>query len=87
MAGRYDELKEKGVTTLILHEKWNKSQNWFELSEFTRRQLVTITDECHKRGIKVLPYFGYELSILSPEWGALENKVTFKGQQNQLMGG
>lgn len=87
LAGRYDELKEKGVTTLILHEKWNKSQNWFELSEFTRRQLVTITDECHKRGIKVLPYFGYELSTLSPEWGALENKVTFKGQQNQLMGG
>ena len=44
------ELKEKGVTTLILHEKWNKCQNWFELSEFTARQLRTIVDECHQRG-------------------------------------
>ena len=41
LAGRYDELKAKGVTTLILHEKWNKSQNWFELSEFTTYQIKT----------------------------------------------
>ncbi len=64
LAGRYDELKEKGVTTLILHEKWNKSQNWFELSEFTAHQIKTIVEECHKRGIKVLTYFGYEISTM-----------------------
>ena len=87
LAGRYDELKEKGVTTLILHEKWNKSQNWFELSEFTKHQITTITDECHKRGIKVLTYFGYELSSMSPEWSRLEDHVTFRGSQNQLSGG
>lgn len=87
LAGRYDELKEKGVTTLILHEKWNKSQNWFELSEFTKRQITTITDECHKRGIKVLTYFGYELSSMSPEWSELENKVTYRDAQGRLAGG
>lgn len=87
LAGRYDELKEKGVTTLILHEKWNKCQNWFELSEFTAHQLKTIVDECHKRGIKVLPYFGYELSSLSPQWSQLQECVAFKKADGSLDGG
>ncbi len=87
LAGRYDELKEKGVTTLILHEKWNKSQNWFELSEFTKRQIMTITDECHKRGIKVLTYFGYEISSMSPEWSELHDRVALKGSINKMIGG
>lgn len=73
---RFDLLVERGVTTLILHEKWNKSQNWFELSEFTAHQLQYIVDECHKRGIKVLPYFGYEISTMAPVWNELSDEVT-----------
>lgn len=69
---RFDRLVEKGVTTLILHEKWNKSQNWFELSEFTGNQLKYICDECHKRGIKVLTYFGYEFSSMAEAWNQME---------------
>lgn len=87
LAGRYDELKEKGVTTLILHEKWNKCQNWFELSEFTTHQLKTIVDECHKRGIRVLPYFGYELSALSPRWSELGDSVLVRDKEGDLEGG
>lgn len=87
LASRYDELKEKGVTTLIIHEKWNKSQNWFELSEFTAAQIRTITDECHKRGIKVLTYFGYELSTMSPEWEKLSEKDTVRESHGDIMGG
>ena len=87
LAGRYDELKEKGVTTLILHEKWNKCQNWFELSEFTTHQIKTITDECHKRGIKVLTYFGYELSSMSPEWSRLRKKTTVRNSAGNEYGG
>lgn len=87
LAGRYDELKQKGVTTLILHEKWNKSQNWFELSEFTTHQIKTIVEECHKRGIKVLTYFGYEISTLSPQWSALENEAASKKESGALDGG
>ena len=87
LRGRYDELKEKGVTTLILHEKWNKSQNWFELSEFTTHQIKTITDECHKRGIKVLTYFGYEISTMSPAWSHLKDTTANRNEQNQLEGG
>lgn len=87
LAGRYDELKEKGVTTLILHEKWNKSQNWFELSEFTMYQIKTIVDECHKRGIKVLPYFGYELSSIAPQWSELQDQVVVKDKDGSMVGG
>lgn len=75
---RFDRLAQMGVTTLILHEKWNKAQNWFELSEYTGHQLRYIVDECHKRNIKVLPYFGYELSVMSPIWS--EQCETFTGR-------
>jgi len=75
---RFDRLTEKGVDTLILHEKWNKTQNWFELSEFTANQLRKIVDECHRRGIKVLTYFGYELSTLSPKWDELHEKTAIR---------
>lgn len=84
---RFDRLKEKGVTTLILHEKWNKSQNWFELSEYTALQLQYIVDECHKRGIKVYTYFGYEISTMSPMWSQLANKVVNKCQEGKFGGG
>ncbi len=72
---RFDRLKEKGVDTLILHEKWNKSQNRFELSEYTGEQLRRIVNEAHKRGIKVLTYFGYEISTISDEWSELADDI------------
>lgn len=79
---RFERLVEKGVDTLILHEKWNKSQNWYELSEYTAKQISYIVDECHKRNIKVLAYFGYELSTMASVWTELNNKVVNK-LQNQ----
>ncbi len=84
---RFDRLVEKGVDTLILHEKWNKSQNWFELSEYTEKQIRFIVDECHKRGIKVLTYFGYELSTMSPAWSELENRVLIQNPDMSRRGG
>lgn len=84
---RFDRLKEKGVDTLILHEKWNKSQNWFELSEYTENQLKYIVDECHKRGIKVYTYFGYEISTMSPMWSQLSSKVVNKNYEGKFGGG
>lgn len=84
---RFDLLVEKGVTTLILHEKWNKSQNWFQLSEYTAQQIRYICDECHKRGIKVLPYFGYEISTMSSEWAHISDRVLVKDDQSRNMGG
>ncbi len=80
---RFDRLVETGVTTLILHEKWNKSQNWYELSEYTADQLSYIVTQCHNRGIRVLPYFGYEISTMSPAWSKLQNRISVK-DENQV---
>ena len=64
----YDRMKRLGVTTLILHEKWNPIQNCWTIGEETAKRTMEIVTECHNRGIKVIPYFGYELSTLSPLW-------------------
>ena len=85
---RFDRMKEKGVNTLVLHEKWNKIQNYFELSEYTGEQLKLIVEECHKRGIKVLTYFGYEFSTLSPEWTEKADEILVKnGEEQKFSGG
>lgn len=84
--GRFDRLQEAGVTTLILHEKWNKVQNFPELSEYTKHQVCTIADECHKRGMKLLTYFGYELSTLAPDWKKLSDTVTLKSPKGEIGG-
>lgn len=65
----FDRLKRLGVNTLYLHEKWNDLQNSPLLTKNSANRLRYIVDECHKRDIKVIPYFGYEISSLSPEWG------------------
>ncbi len=79
---RFDRLAEMGVTTLILHEKWNKTQNWFELSEYTAAQLSYIVEQCHQRGIKVLPYFGYEISTMASIWSE-KNRALVVKDENQ----
>ena len=84
---RFDLLKERGVTTLILHEKWNKMQNNPKLSEFTRDQIQYIVDECHKRDIKVLVYFGYEISTLAPFWSEMNREVMVRKSPEQEPGG
>lgn len=61
-----DRLKRLGVETLYIHEKWNDIQNSFILTEEARSRLELIIKECHKRDMKIVPYFGYEISTLSP---------------------
>lgn len=77
----YDRIKRLGVTTLILHEKWNQIQNYWKLTERTRHQLETIISECHKRGIKVVTYFGYEISSLADIWNDKSELYSRKGRE------
>ena len=83
----YDRLKRLGVTTLVLHEKWNNMQNYPSLTEFSENQLKTIVDECHKRGIKVLTYFGYELSSLAPDFTEIEAEARIVPEKGGHEGG
>ena len=85
-AGRFDRLKEKGVNTLILHEKWNRQQNCFAPSEETVTQLKRIVEECHARNIRVLTYFGYEISTLDPDFEHLFDEVSAEVDGHQTGG-
>ena len=70
-----DRMKRLGVNTLYLHEKWNDLQNSPFLTTKTDKRLCYIIDECHKRNIKVIPYFGYEISTLSPYFSEMIRDV------------
>ena len=70
----YDRLRRLGVNTLYIHEKWNDLQNSPLLTTRTARRLRTIISECHARGIKVIPYFGYEMSSLAPNFYETRNE-------------
>ncbi len=63
-----DRIKRLGVNTLYIHEKWNDIQNSPFLTEDSANRLKLIVSEAHKRGMKVIPYFGYEISSLSPRY-------------------
>ena len=69
----YDRLVRLGVNTLYIHEKWNDLQNSPRLTAATAKRLRTIVSECHRRGIRVIPYFGYEMSTLAPYYGELRD--------------
>ena len=72
----FDRLQRLGVNVLYLHEKWNDIQNSSVLTEKSRQRLRYVVDECHKRGIKVIPYFGYEISTLSPYFGKYARRLS-----------
>ena len=77
----FDRLRRLGVNTLYIHEKWNDLQNSPLLTTRTSRRLRYIIDECHKRNIKVIPYFGYEISSLAPYYREMLPKVAVKAKR------
>lgn len=65
----FDRIERMGVKILYLHEKWNTLQNSPYITRQSANRLKKIVKEAHKRGIRVIPYFGYEISTLAPFWG------------------
>ena len=65
----FDRIARLGVNVLYLHEKWNTIQNSPYITRQSAQRLQKIVTEAHKRGIKVIPYFGYEISTVAPFWG------------------
>ena len=74
----FDRIERLGVNTLYLHEKWNDMQNSPFLTKRAADRLKLIVNEAHKRGIKVIPYFGYEISTLSPYWGKMGDEIMLR---------
>lgn len=74
-----DRVARLGVNVLYLHEKWNDMQNSPFLTVTAANRLKLLVEEAHKRGIKVIPYFGYELSTLSPIFAGKADEFLFGG--------
>ncbi len=74
----FDRIQRLGVKVLYLHEKWNTIQNSPYITRQSADRLRKIVDEAHSRGIKVIPYFGYEISTLAPYWGEYGFDFTVK---------
>lgn len=72
-----DRLQRAGVNLLILHEKWNKIQNYWEYAVTTKEEITKLVRLCHERGIRVIPYFGYEITSPMPEFARVQERVTW----------
>ena len=76
-----DRIARMGVNTLYIHEKWNDMQNSPFLTNTTAKRLKLIVKEAHARGMKVIPYFGYELSTLSPFYAEKSEEVIYSDME------
>lgn len=61
-----DRLAELGVRTIVFHEHWTDIQNYTSTTHGD--ELRRLVAACHARGIRLLLYFGYEMSDIAPEW-------------------
>jgi len=61
-----DRLAELGVRTICFHEHWTDIQNYATTTHGP--ELTKLVNACHERNIRLIPYFGYELSDIAPEW-------------------
>lgn len=71
-----DRLSRAGVNLLILHEKWNKIQNYWETAVQTKEEITRLVQLCHSRGIRVIPYFGYEITSAMPSFAQVRDEVS-----------
>ncbi len=81
-----DEFGRLGVKTLVIHEAWNPIQNYPEAGN-PALMIGKLSNACHRRGMKLLLYFGYEFSTLAPEWAEMWDRVLVKNQQGGIVGG
>jgi len=80
-----DRAAKLGVKTLVFHEQWTPYQNYpVTTHEAALKKLVAA---CHRRGIKLLLYHGYEFASLAPEWGRLSDEVLVKTAAGGYTGG
>jgi len=71
-----EKLKKQGVNTIVYHEDWTDIQNYPETTH--KEELRSLVSECHRLGMKILVYFGYELSDIAPEFDACNEETLRK---------
>lgn len=68
-----DMYRALGVRTICFHEHWSTIQNYYAPAQ--PEGLRSLVRACHERGIKLLVYYGYEMSNIAPEWELYSDEV------------
>lgn len=68
-----EEYKALGVRTLLIGN-WTDALAYFKPLGH-EDQLRAMVQACHRNGIKLIPYFGYQISEKAPEYGAVREVV------------
>jgi hypothetical protein len=61
-----DKMAAAGVRTMVIHEHWTDIQAYPTTTH--GEKLKKLVKACHDHGMKLLVYFGYEMSNIAPEW-------------------
>ena len=61
-----EHIKDYGVNVLVFHEHWSDIQSYPDYNH--EEEIKNLVKLCHENGIKLLLYFGYQLSNIAPEW-------------------
>lgn len=83
--GALERLSQAGVKWVIFHEGISRVQNYGMPDDEARfRRLV---DDCHKNGLRLMIYFGYEYSTLAPDWYEKANDYLIHTTEDNFTGG
>lgn len=80
-----EKFAECGITYLALHERWSAIQNYGLPKD--EKYFKNLVEDCHKLGIKVMVYFGYEISSLYPGFNNCFERYVAKNQEGNTVGG
>lgn len=80
-----DRYQKAGINWVQFHEEWSAVQNYGLAAN--EELLRTYVRECHRRGIKIMVYFGYELSTNAPMWQEKREEYVIKTPQGAFAGG
>lgn len=80
-----DRAAAMGTKWIILHEQWSVIQNYGLAQD--EAEFKKFVKKCHKLGMKVMVYFGYEFSTLAPEFGSKCHEYLYKNHDGNFTGG
>lgn len=74
-----------GAKWIILHEDWTTLQNYG--TPYDGEAFRAFVNNCHKNGLKVMVYFGYEISSMYPKFNELCDEYLNKNLNGNFVGG
>jgi hypothetical protein len=72
-----DRLARLGVRTVCFHEHWTPWQSYPYSAAFAR-EMRSLVQGLHERGLQLLLYYGFDLSTLCPEFEAYHDECLVK---------